>query len=144
MVHPLLTIKIKDNVVIIKGKEDTKKTKKFIHTFRAHIGNMLVGAVEGFEYQLKVCSGHFPMSVAVDKNVLVIKNFLGEKVPRKAPIMEGVNVKIEGDIIKVTGVDKEKVGQTAARIEQSTTISNRDRRIFQDGCYIINKAGKEI
>ena len=51
---------------------------------------------------------------------------------------------IKGDIIIVEGIDKELAGQTAARIEQSTRITNKDRRVFQDGCYITDKAGIPI
>ena len=84
------------------------------------------------------------VDVSLDNNKLIIKNFFGEKVPRKAKILEGVDVKIEGDIITVTGVDKEKVGQTSANMEKSTRITNRDRRVFMDGIYIIDKGGKKI
>jgi large subunit ribosomal protein L6 len=41
--------------------------------------------------------------------------------------------------VTVTGIDKESVGQTAANIERSTTVKNRDRRVFQDGIYLIHK-----
>ena len=83
------------------------------------------------------------MNVTVDSSNVMIKNFLGEKVPRKARILDGVKVQVQGDIILVNGLDKEKVGQTAATIEQTTRITNKDRRIFQDGCYIISKPGDE-
>ena len=44
----------------------------------------------------------------------------------------------KNDVI-VKGIDKEKVGQTAANIERSCRIKNRDRRVFQDGIYITSK-----
>ena len=76
------------------------------------------------------------MSVSVDKNRVIIKNFLGEKTPRSAKILEGINIKVEGFDVIVTGIDLEKVGQTAANIESACRITNRDRRVFQDGIYI--------
>src|SRR3989338_5224506 len=104
--------------------------------------NMINGVIEGYIYRLKVCSGHFPMTISIEKGYLLVKNFLGEKVPRKAKIIHGVDIKIEEEIITLNGIDKEKVGQMAGRIEQSTRITGRDKRVFQDGCYIIEKAGK--
>jgi large subunit ribosomal protein L6 len=126
-----------------RGKEGkiTKKEKRVIGTFAAHISNLIIGITDGFEYKLKICSGHFPMNVKVESEEVVIKNFLGEKVPRRARISSGVSVDIKGDIISVKATDIDAVSQTAARIEQSTRITNRDRRVFQDGCYITEKAG---
>jgi len=72
-------------------------------------------------------------------NLVVISNFLGEKIPRKANILKDVKVQLDNDILIVEGLDKEKTAQTAANIERATRITNRDRRVFQDGCYIISK-----
>jgi len=145
MTSPLVRIKKEDTMLnfYARGKEGkiTKKEKRVIGTFAAHISNLIIGITEGFEYKLKICSGHFPMTVKVESEEVVIKNFLGEKVPRKARISSGVSVDIKGDIISVKGIDIGAVSQTAARIEQSTRITNRDRRVFQDGCYITEKAG---
>ena len=79
-----------------------------------------------------------------NKNEIVIKNFLGEKVPRVLKIKEGAKVKIDGEIVLVESCDKEIAGQVAADIEKLTVIKNRDNRIFQDGIHIINKSGKQI
>ena len=84
------------------------------------------------------------MNVSISGQELIIKNFLGESVPRKVTILPGADVKVNGTEIIVSGSDKEVAGQTAARIENLCRITNRDRRIFQDGCYIIEKAGKSI
>ena len=72
-------------------------------TFKAHIKNMIKGITEGHIYKLKVCSGHFPMNVSVNKDKLIVNNFLGEKTPRELNLKEGVAVKLEGDIILVAG-----------------------------------------
>ena len=99
----------------------------------------MYGVLKGYEAKLKICSGHFPMTVSTDTEKVTIKNFLGEKVPRHSSMMKGVEVKVNGNEVIVTGIEKEAVGQTAARIEQSCRITNRDRRIFQDGIWIIRK-----
>ena len=136
-------IERKDNKLIILNKKSTKKEKKEISTTAAHIKNMMKGAEENYEYRLKICFAHFPMTVAVEKNELIIKNFLGEVKLRKAKLIDGVNVKVDKEIIIVTSNDKEKAGQTAANIEAATKIKNRDRRVFQDGIFIISKPDKD-
>jgi large subunit ribosomal protein L6 len=137
-------IRKEGNLIIIEAKNATKNKKKLIKTARAHINNMIKGVMEGYEYLLQICSVHFPITVTADKESVNIKNFLGETTPRKAKIVSGVQVKIEGDIIKISSPNIESAGQTAANIETATKIKNRDRTRFQDGIWIINKAGEEI
>lgn len=143
--HPTLVITAEGKELWIrcKIKKPNKNNKMQINTFRAHIQNMIVGVQKPYKATLKVCSGHFPITVSMEGNKLLIKNFLGEKSPRKAAIDPGAKVTVQGDQILVEGSDIDAVSQTAARIEQSTRITNRDRRIFQDGCYITAKPGDE-
>ena len=139
-----LEFKKEDNKIIIGNKKATKKEKKLMNTFASHIKNMIKGVKEKFEYQLKICFSHFPISVEIKDNEALIKNFLGEKIPRKTKILEGVEVEIDKDIIKIRSANKELAGQVAANFETATKIRKRDRRVFQDGIFIINKAGREI
>jgi len=144
ILHPKLKIDVQDKNIVISSKKATKREKKMTGTFSAHIKNMLKGVVEPFVYKLKICSSHFPMTASVKGNEFSVQNYLGESVPRTLGFKEGVNIKVEGAEITVESSDKELAGQTAAAIEQLCKITNRDRRIFQDGIYIISKAGKEI
>lgn len=139
-----LDFDISSNKIIIGNKKATKNEKKQMNTLAAHIKNMIKGVREKFEYKLKICSSHFPMNVKTEGNKVIIKNFLGEKIERKAVISENVDVKIQGQEIVITSTNKELAGQTAANLEKATKIGGRDRRIFQDGIYIISKGGKEI
>lgn len=134
----------KENKIIIGSKSATKREKKMINTISSHIRNMIKGVGKKFEYKLKICSTHFPISVEVKDAKVLIKNFLGEKIPRESNILKGVEVNIEGGIITVSSHDKELAGQTAANLEIATKIKKRDLRIFQDGIYIISRAGKEV
>ena len=139
-----IKIEIRDNKIVLASKKLTKRERKIIASFEAHIKNLLKGVSEGHKYVLKICSGHFPMSVSISNNYFVIKNFLGEKIPRKLKIKEGSTVKVEGDHVIVESPNKEIAGQVSADIENLTRRTGYDSRIFQDGIYIINKDGKEI
>ncbi|HLD11076.1 MAG TPA: 50S ribosomal protein L6 [Candidatus Nanoarchaeia archaeon] len=146
LLNPRIFIGFENGQIVIRfvEKRFIKADKMFMNTYVAHIKNMIDGVRNGYVYKLKICSGHFPMNVTIEKGFVLIKNFLGEKVPRKAKIIEGVAVNIDEELITVSGINLEDVAQTAARIEQATRITKRDKRIFQDGCYIIEKAGKAL
>jgi large subunit ribosomal protein L6 len=142
--NPLIMLTKKDNTISLSAPSTVRNYKKMLFTYRAHINNMVKGTQEKFVYTLKICSGHFPMTVKVEEDKIIITNFLGEKIPRISKILPNVEVKVDKDIITVTSPDREAAGQTAANLEKATHITNRDRRVFQDGCYIIEKPGKKF
>ena len=120
-----------------------RSDKALAGTWAAHLRNMVLGIDEGFEYRLKAVFSHFPMSLKVDGKQMIINNLFGEKVPRVAklpwsPAEVEVRVENKTDVV-VKGADREKVGQTAANIERACRIKKRDRRVFQDGIYIVSK-----
>ena len=139
-----VTIKIGNRKISLESAGNGRVDKKTLNTLVAHVKNAIKGSMHNHAYTLKICSGHFPMNVVISNNKLVVKNFLGEKVPRGLKLKEGAEVKVEGDIIHVTSISKEIAGQVSADIEQLTRRPGYDTRIFQDGIYIINKDGKEL
>lgn len=134
------------NFLIIKANKATRKEKRIIKTIKSHIKNMIVGLKQPWLYKLEICYSHFPITVLIDKEKkqIVIKNFFGETKPRIVKLLDEVDVEIKGNIIEVRSCDKELAGRQAALIEGATRITNRDRRIFQDGIWIIEKANKPI
>ncbi len=140
--HPKVALSVEGRDVVLKAKAASKREKRMVSTFIAHIRNMLRGVETPFEYKLKICSGHFPMNVAVSGENFVVKNFLGEKHPRIVAIPSEVKIKINGTEVLITSASREFAGMMAARIEQMCRITNRDRRIFQDGIYIVQKPAR--
>lgn len=140
---PQVSISIDDKKIAVKADRETRNFKKIVNSIKAHIKNMIKGVIEGYTYKLRICYQHFPINVKIEKSNFIIENFYGEKKPRKAKILPEVNVVINGSLITVTGSDKESTGQTAANIESATRIVKRDKRIFQDGIWIISKGGDE-
>jgi len=140
--HPRLKMKVDNGKVVTRCSLPRKGEKALVGTWTAHARNMIVGVSQGFEYRMKIVYAHFPVKVTFNKknSILVIANFMGEKSDRKAKIFDGVKVKIDSDQVILTGIDREKVGQSAANIERSTKIKGFDIRVFQDGIYITHKA----
>lgn len=142
--YPGITIAVDGKEIKISSKNATKREKKLMYTYRAHMVNMIQGVQEPWIYKLKICASHFPMNVSVSGKEFIVKNFLGEKVPRKMLIKDGVTVKVDGKDVIVESIDKELAGNTASEIELLTVVRGRDLRVFQDGIYITEKAGKPI
>ncbi len=65
---------------------------------------------------------------------------IGERSARISRIHgRSTKVVIQGDDVVVSGPNLEEVSQTAADIEASTKVKNKDRRVFLDGLYIYHK-----
>lgn len=139
-----LVFEKKENKIRIGYEKATKTEKKRMNTITAHIKNMIQGVQKKFEYKLKICSSHFPMTVKAEGNKIIIQNFLGEKIDRITKIPSGTDIDIQKDFITITSTNKELAGQAAANLEIVTKIKMKDRRVFQDGIYIISKDGREM
>jgi large subunit ribosomal protein L6 len=135
----LLKAKQEGGVIRLASLDDRKKNVAIVGTWAAHIANMVNGAEKGYEARMKIVYSHFPIKLSVDKGTVVIANYLGERGSRSARIVEGTSVRLDKEFVIVTGVDKEAVGQTAANIELASRVKRRDRRVFQDGVYIVQK-----
>jgi large subunit ribosomal protein L6 len=139
-----LDFEVKGNEIVVGSKKATKREKKLMNTIAAHIKNLIRGVQEKFEYKLKICFSHFPMTVDIQGDKATIKNFLGEKINRSSRIPQGAEVQVDKEIVTVTSTDKEIAGQAAANFEKATRIPNKDRRVFQDGIFITHKDGREM
>ncbi len=129
--YPDLKIEMKGGELVVTGP------KSMVNTVQAHVANMAAGVLSHYTRKLKSLYSHFPVSVEIKGKEIMIKNFLGEKQPRKAKIVGQTKVESKGQEMTVSGPSKDEVGQTIANLKSATRIRNRDSRVFQDGFYII-------
>jgi len=143
--EPQTTIKMEGNELIASTHVNRKRAKALVGTVIAHVRNMLLGVRLGYEYELKIVYSHFPITVEQRGNIMIIKNFIGERGDRKARLIGNVDVRITEEEIFISGIDIEHVSQSAANIQQACRIRDKDRRVFMDGIYVIRKTkGDEV
>ena len=121
----------------------THKQISALRTICTHVKNMIIGVTKGYEYKMRFVYAHFPINAAIGSAGagIEIRNFLGEKIVRRVPMLSGVKVAHSDakDEIILTGNDVELVSRSAALIHQSTLVKNKDIRKFLDGIYVSEK-----
>lgn len=108
-----MTIKQEGDDIVVSRPNDLKKNKSLHGLTRTLIHNMVVGVTEGYEKVLEVNGVGY--RAVKQGNKLVLS--LGYSHPVEMVDPEGITSVLDGqNIIKVQGIDKEKVGQYAAEI----------------------------
>ncbi|MEM4256960.1 MAG: 50S ribosomal protein L6 [Candidatus Diapherotrites archaeon] len=130
---------VKDDKIVVYQLDKRKKSKAEAGSIASHIKNMIKGIEKGFTYKLEIVYSHFPLNVSVKNGFVEINNLGGAKHPKKAKIVGNTKVEVKGKEIIVSGNNKEDVGQTAANMEVVTRIKGKDKRVFQDGIYIVSR-----
>ncbi|MFX1295080.1 MAG: 50S ribosomal protein L6 [Promethearchaeota archaeon] len=139
-----ISIEKQDNKISIFTYHPRKKEKSLLNTVKSHIENLIKGAQDNFIYKMKIVYAHFPMTVKVEGDRIIIENFLGERSSRITKIHgKKTQVTVESDDIIIESPYIEDAGQTAANIRQVTKIKNKDPRVFQDGIYLFYKGHGE-
>ena len=107
---------------------------------------MIIGVTKGFKYKMRFCYAHFPINVTNvqqdGKEIVEIRNFLGEKRVRRIELLDGVNYFRTADVkdqIEISGIDLTNVSLSCAKIQQSTNVTKKDIRKFLDGVYVSEK-----
>jgi len=139
-----ISLRKENNSIVVVGKPASKRINALTNTLSSHVSNMINGLKAEYVYKLAIIFSHFPMNVTVKGKVIEINNFVGEKKPRLAKIVEGATVSIKGKDVVVKSNNKEAAGQTAANIENAAKVRGKDKRIYQDGIFIVEKAVQEI
>lgn len=128
------------NTLKIRKYFGSKSEASMVGTIAGHIQNMITGVTKGFTYKVQIITSHFPATVEVQKEILLIKNLYGRRDPIRVPVDPSITTKVEGDLVIFTGINKEKVAQAATRLAESTRLRGKrgkDPTVFQDGLYVV-------
>ncbi len=133
-------IEIKDGNLIVQKIGKTKDTPAIWGTTARIIENMIKGVTEGFQKQLELNGVGFRMNLQGKKIILA----LGFSHPVEIEIPEGIEVKIENNLMTILGIDKQKIGQFAADIKKLKPVEPYKGKGFRYvGEIVRKKEGKK-
>ena len=134
-----MEIKVEDGHVVVSRPNDLKKMKSLHGLTRTLIHNMVIGVSEGYTKTLEVNGVGYRAAKAGKKLTLT----LGYSHPVEMEDPEGIETKVDGHKIIVSGISKEKVGQYAAEIrEKRKPEPYKGKGIKYDDEVIRRKVGK--
>ena len=135
-------VDINGNQITVTTHGARRQNRSILNTARSLVHNAIEGVTKGYQYKLKVIFAHFPVTVKVQGKRVLVENFYGERSPRVADIIGDTKVEVQGEDLIVNGVSLQDVGQTAANLEQATTVKRKDQRVFLDGVYVYERIRK--
>jgi large subunit ribosomal protein L6 len=134
-----INVELKDNIISVSVKKETKTSAGYFGLTRTLISNMIEGVTEGFEKKLEFHGVGY--RAALEGRDLVMH--LGFSHPIRYVPREGIEIKVEKNTISVSGIDKQLVGQTAAEIREfKKPEPYKGKGIKYEGERIKRKAGK--
>lgn len=113
--HPHVTVNREENTLTLTVKDETNvKDKALWGLYNRLLQNAILGVTKGFEKKLEVNGVGY--KVAVQGKVLKFEVGFSHEVLFDVP--EGIDVSVEKNVITVTGIDKQQVGEVAAQIRR--------------------------
>jgi len=140
-IRPEIGVEVKENLLFIFPVVNTKKTKAFWGLTRALVANMVKGVTEGYEKKLELEGIGY--KAALEGTDLVLQ--LGFTHPVKVKAPEGIKFSVEKNLISISGIDKELVGQISAKIRAIRKAEPyKGKGIRYKGEHVRRKVGKRV
>jgi large subunit ribosomal protein L6 len=139
-VHSDVELKIENDIINVIPTEQNRKTIALQGMTRSILGSMVIGVSQGFERVLEI-NGIGYRAEAKGKSIVFN---LGYSHPIDFALPEGISATVEkNNVVKLAGIDKQLLGQTAARIRQLRPPEPyKGKGIKYAEEHIIRKAGK--
>jgi large subunit ribosomal protein L6 len=110
--RPEVNVKIEDKQIVVSIKEDTKESRAFWGLTRSLIFNAVKGVTEGYKKELEIRGVGY--KARIEGDVLVMEMGFSHLVNIDKP--EGIELAVTKNIITISGIDKQLVGETSAQI----------------------------
>jgi len=138
--NPDMGIVLDNNNLIVSRPDDSKVHRSLHGLTRSLLANMVQGVTDGFEKNLDIVGVGYRAEKTGDKLVLRI----GYSHPVEISPLPGVSLEVEGgNRVKVSGIDKEVVGEMAAEIRAiRPPDAYKGKGIRYAGEFVRLKAGK--
>ncbi|MCK5616402.1 50S ribosomal protein L6 [Candidatus Pacearchaeota archaeon] len=139
---PQVEVIVEDNTIIIKRPGDDKESRSIHGLTRALVNNMVIGVSKGFEKRLEIIGVGYRAQASGQKITLN----LGFSHPIDYTAPEGVLIEMDKEnknIIIISGIDKQAVGEAAANIRKyrpPEPYKGKGVRYIDE--YVARKAGK--
>jgi len=139
-IAPLVDVKKNDQQIEVVKKEDTKRSDAFQGLMQRLIANMVTGVTEGYEKQLEINGVGY--RAQMKGNNLILNVGYSNEVTFTPP--SDISISVDKNVITVKGIDKQQVGQTAAKIRKIREPDPyKHKGIKYVGEYLIKKVGKK-
>lgn len=136
-----IKVEVKKEEILVVPQKETKRTKALWGLTRALLYNMVLGVKEGYEKKLEIEGVGYKANL--EEGDLVLNVGFSHQVKIKKP--EGINFSVKKNLITVSGIDKEQVGQLAAKIRKVRPPEPyKGKGIRYQGEEIRRKAGKKV
>ncbi len=141
-IHPGVVVKIGENVMTVERPDESKESRSLHGLFRSLVSNMVEGVTKGFEKKLEIVGVGYRATAA--KNKITLSLGFSHPVEYVAP--NGVEFEMDQDkknIITVKGIDKQIVGEVAAKIRsfrKPEPYKGKGIRYIDE--YVARKSGK--
>ena len=140
-VRPEIKIETKEGKIFLSEEKENKKSKALWGLTRMLIFNMVKGVVDGYEKKLQIEGIGYKANMEGGNLVLQV----GFSHPVKVKKPEGINFSAEKNIITISGINKELVGQTAAKIRAiRPTEPYKGMGLKYVGEIVRRKEGKKV
>jgi large subunit ribosomal protein L6 len=138
-----VTITLADGEITLMPSSETNYTRALWGTYAAHIYNMITGVTEGFTKKLEIEGVGYRAEMKADGKGSALGLSVGFSHPISIPVPVGLTVSVEKNVITVSGIDKDVVGQFAAVVRLSKPPEPyKGKGIRYAGEYVLRKQGK--
>lgn len=139
--HTNMSFEMKENEVTVKRPDETKGNRSLHGLTRTLLANMVEGVTKGFEKRLEIVGVGYKASAA--KNKITLNLGFSHPIEHVAEGVEFMMDEQNKNMIIVSGIDKQLVGEVAAKIRSYRKPEPyKGKGIKYVGEHIIRKAGK--